>query len=88
MWEKIKKTFIRGRKKPTMVFSVIGDSVSYVPRLWPVTVFQMALIEAAKSGGKILQFEKKNKINNEIITQTKKQVKNYLHISMQSETFL
>lgn len=66
MWEKIKKIFIRGRKKPTMVFSVIGDSVSYVPRLWPVTVFQMALIEAAKSGGKILQF-KQNKINNEII---------------------
>lgn len=57
MWEKIKKIFIRGRKKPTMVFSVIGDSVSYVPRLWPVTVFQMALIEAAKSGGKILQFK-------------------------------
>lgn len=61
MWEKIKKIFIRGRKKPTMVFSVIGDSVSYVPRLWPVTVFQMALIEAAKSGGKILTLQKKPK---------------------------
>lgn len=59
MWEKIKKAFIRGRKKPTMVFSVIGDSVSYVPRLWPVTVFQMALIEAAKSGGNILPLKKK-----------------------------
>lgn len=66
MWEKIKKTFISGRKKPTMFFSVIGDSVSYVPRPRSVTVFQMALIEAAKSGGKILQF-KQNKINNEII---------------------
>lgn len=59
MWEKIKKAFIRGRKKLTMVFSVIGDSVSYVPRLWPVTVFQMALIEAAKSGGNILPLKKK-----------------------------
>lgn len=41
---------------PTMVFSVIGDSDSFVPRPWPTTVFQTALIEAAKSGGgKILQ---------------------------------
>nr|XP_022311635.1 transient receptor potential cation channel subfamily M member 2-like isoform X1 [Crassostrea virginica] len=36
---------------PTMVFSVIGDSHSFVPRPWPRTVFQTALIEAAKSGG-------------------------------------
>lgn len=36
---------------PTMVFSVIGDSDNLVPRPWPKTVFQMALIEAAKSGG-------------------------------------
>lgn len=36
---------------PTMVFSVIGDSDSFVPRPWPKTVFQTALIEAAKSGG-------------------------------------
>lgn len=42
---------------PTMVFSVIGDSDSFVPRPWPITVFQTALIEAAKSGGgKIVQF--------------------------------
>ena len=34
-----------------MVFSVIGDSHSFVPRPWPRTVFQTALIEAAKSGG-------------------------------------
>lgn len=39
---------------PTMVISVIGDSDSFVPRPWPKTVFQTALIEAAKSGrGKI-----------------------------------
>ncbi|XP_056021813.1 uncharacterized protein LOC125651630 [Ostrea edulis] len=36
---------------PTMVFSVIGDSNSFVPRPWAKTVFQTALIEAAKSGG-------------------------------------
>ena len=36
---------------PTMVFSVIGDSDSFVPRPWPTTVFQTALIEAAKCGG-------------------------------------
>lgn len=34
---------------PTMVISVIGDSDSFVPRPWPKTVFQTALIEAAKS---------------------------------------
>lgn len=39
--------------KPTMVFSVIGDSDSFVPRPWPTTLFQTALIEAAKSGGGI-----------------------------------
>lgn len=36
---------------PTMVFSVIGDSDNLVPRPWPKTVFQTALIDAAKSGG-------------------------------------
>lgn len=36
---------------PTMVFSVIGDSDSFVPRPWPKAVFQTALIEAAKYGG-------------------------------------
>eukprot|EP00105_Crassostrea_gigas_P038065 XP_019922213.1 PREDICTED: uncharacterized protein LOC105326905 isoform X5 [Crassostrea gigas] len=40
-----------GNTSPTMVFSVIGDSDSFVPRPWPKTVFQTALIEAAKSGG-------------------------------------
>lgn len=40
-----------GNTSPTMVFSVIGDSDSFVPRPWPTTVFQTALIEAAKSGG-------------------------------------
>ena len=35
----------------TMVFSVIGDSDCFLPRPWPKTVFQTALIDAAKSGG-------------------------------------
>lgn len=39
------------KSTPTMVFSVIGDSDSFVPRPWPKAVFQTALIEAAKSGG-------------------------------------
>lgn len=39
---------------PTMVFSVIGDSDSFAPKPWPKTVFQTALIEAAKSGGGML----------------------------------
>lgn len=39
------------QSSPTMVFSMIGDSDSFVPRPWPKTVFQTALIEAAKSGG-------------------------------------
>ena len=47
-WEEIKNAV---KSTPTMVFSVIGDSDSFVPRPWPKTVFQTALIEAAKSGG-------------------------------------
>lgn len=47
-WKEIK---IGVQSTPTMVFSVIGDSDSFVPRPWPKTVFQTALIEAAKSGG-------------------------------------
>lgn len=43
------------RSAPTMVFSVIGDSDSFAPRPWPKTVFQTALIEAAKSGGGMLE---------------------------------
>lgn len=38
-----------------MVFSVIGDSDSFAPRPWPKSVFQTALIEAAKSGGGMLE---------------------------------
>lgn len=34
-----------------MVFSVIGDTDSFVPTTWPTAVFQMALIEAARNGG-------------------------------------
>lgn len=44
------------QSSPTMVFSVIGDSDNFVPRPWPKTVFQTALIEAAKSGGGKLIF--------------------------------
>ncbi|XP_061190312.1 transient receptor potential cation channel subfamily M member 8-like [Saccostrea echinata] len=39
------------RSTPSMVFSVIGDSDSFVPRPWSKSVFQTALIEAAKSAG-------------------------------------
>nr|XP_022311262.1 uncharacterized protein LOC111116556 [Crassostrea virginica] len=48
VWGKIKAGV---KATPTMVFSVVGDSDSFVPRPWPSTVFQTALIEAAKSGG-------------------------------------
>ena len=34
-----------------MTYKRIGDSDSFVPHPWPKTVFQTALIEAAKSGG-------------------------------------
>lgn len=39
------------KSAPTTVFSVIGDSHTFVLRSWPINVFQSALIEAAKSGG-------------------------------------
>lgn len=56
MWEKIRQNvyIIKSEgetTKPMMVFSVIGDSGSFVPTPWPANVFQTALIEAAKSGG-------------------------------------
>ena len=51
-WEGIQTAV---KSTPTMVFSVIGDSDSFVPRPWPRTVFQTALIEAAKSGGGMLR---------------------------------
>lgn len=35
--------------KPTLVLSVIGDYCTFVPKQWPKSVFQTALIEAAKS---------------------------------------
>lgn len=34
-----------------MVLSVIGDTDSFVPTTWPVSVFETALIEAARNGG-------------------------------------
>lgn len=55
-----------GNTSPTMVFSVIGDSDSFVPRPWPKTVFQTALIEAAKSGGgKSLSFDSEHQVMRE-----------------------
>lgn len=52
-WKKI----IGGVKcPPTMVFSVIEDSESNVYRPWPRSVFKKALIEAAKSGGGMIQY--------------------------------
>lgn len=52
-----KKKLVNMYSTPTMVFSVIGNSDSFVPRPWPTTLFQTALIEAAKSGGGIDFFE-------------------------------
>uniref|UniRef100_A0A8W8NQX3 TRPM SLOG domain-containing protein n=1 Tax=Magallana gigas TaxID=29159 RepID=A0A8W8NQX3_MAGGI len=47
-WNEIKKAV---KSTPTMVFSVIGDSENFVSKPWQTTVFQTALIEAARSGG-------------------------------------
>lgn len=49
-----KSNIIKPKPIPDMVFSVIGDSISYYPRPWPKAVFQNALIEAAKGGGGML----------------------------------
>lgn len=58
IWEKLCETHYKCDKtnvikpqKPIMVFSVIGDSCSFVPIPWQTRVFRRALIEAAKSGG-------------------------------------
>lgn len=56
IWKKIRHnvyqmTIASNVTKPTMVFSVIGDSYRSVPRPWQTIVFQKALIEAAKNGG-------------------------------------
>lgn len=48
LWNDLKREF---ESTPTMVFSVIGDSESFVPKLWQKDVFQTALVEAAKNGG-------------------------------------
>lgn len=58
-WDDILKVV---KSTPTMVFSVIGDSDSFVPRPWPKTVFQTALIEAAKSGGGMELVTKEKKL--------------------------
>ena len=59
-WENIKTSV---NNTPHVVFSVIGDTASFVPRPWPKTVFQTALIEAAKcGGGRFYQYDKEKKL--------------------------
>lgn len=66
MWKKIRQKVYKftdesNITKPMMVFSVIGDAFSFVPRPWQTNVFKRALIEAAKSGGgKVLFLENMN----------------------------
>ena len=48
IWKKLKTEFGRA---PKLVLSVIGDSKCFVPRAWPKSVFQRALIEAGRSSG-------------------------------------
>ncbi|XP_056002343.1 transient receptor potential cation channel subfamily M member 2-like [Ostrea edulis] len=51
-WEGIVKAVYKSDIiTPTMVFSVIGDSNSFVPSPWPKAVFQTGLMEAARNGG-------------------------------------
>lgn len=60
IWKKIRHNVYKftgesNITKPIMVFSVIGDADSFVPRPWKTISFQKALIEAAKdAGGKVL----------------------------------
>lgn len=54
LWNDLKREF---ESTPTMVFSVIGDSESFVPKLWQKDVFQTALVEAAKNGGGMVFFQ-------------------------------
>lgn len=51
------KSDIRPKPIPSIVLSVVGDSISFFPRPWPKAVFQTALIEAAKSGGGMVDTE-------------------------------
>ena len=48
IWDKLNNKF---RRDPKLVLSVIGDSKCFVPRAWPKSVFQRALIEAGRSSG-------------------------------------
>lgn len=54
LWNDLKREF---ESTPTMVFSMIGDSESFVPKLWQKDVFQTALVEAAKNGGGMVFFQ-------------------------------
>lgn len=58
---------------PTMVFSVIGDSERFAGRSWPTTIFQKALIEAAKCGGETwILFRKNNEVLSDVIQEAYK----------------
>ncbi|XP_061170882.1 uncharacterized protein LOC133180354 [Saccostrea echinata] len=48
IWQILEKTY---KKKPKLVLSVVGDSETFVPKVWSRDVFQTALIEAAKYSG-------------------------------------
>lgn len=55
--EIVQRVYRQGEKStPSMVFYVIGDSKSFVPRPWRKAVFQTGLIEAAKEGGGIVNY--------------------------------
>lgn len=51
IWNEMKNAL---KSTPTMVFSMIGDSDNFVPKLWPKSAFQKALVEAGKTGGGML----------------------------------
>ena len=53
IWDKLTNRTIpeQFRRDPKLVLSVIGDSKCFVPRAWPKSVFQRALIEAGRSSG-------------------------------------
>ncbi|XP_062617222.1 uncharacterized protein LOC134278929, partial [Saccostrea cucullata] len=48
IWQILEKTY---KKRPKLVLSVVGDSETFVPKVWSRDVFQTALIEAAKYSG-------------------------------------
>ncbi|XP_062602846.1 transient receptor potential cation channel subfamily M member-like 2 [Saccostrea cucullata] len=45
LWKSLVKIY---KVPPKLVFSIIGDSETFVPKVWPRPIFQTALMEAAK----------------------------------------